>query len=117
MKYFPYPSYLKTHRKRWQLTQRELGELLGDISDSRISRYEKLVQDPSLEVVIGAEFIFEEPARHLFPGLYSRVEQTVVREAAVFAEKLAGADTKKTQLQRTLLDAIAYRAASDQSTI
>jgi len=117
MHHYPYPSYLKTHRRRWGLTQPELGQLLGGISASQISRYERLSQNPSLEAVIACEFIFEEPARHLFPGIYSAVEANVVRDAAALAEKLSGLSTKEAALKRTLLDAIVARAVSDQTTI
>ncbi|HEY4941398.1 MAG TPA: hypothetical protein VII56_08210 [Rhizomicrobium sp.] len=114
---FPYPSYLRTHRKRWALTQPELGALLGDRSASLISKYEKLELTPSVEVVIGSEFIFGESARRLFPALYASVEAGITLRAVDLAEVLSTADGKAAQVKRELLEAIALRAASDKSTI
>ncbi len=116
MKSFPYPSYLRTHRDGWALTQPELGLLLG-VSGSQISRYEKLVDQPTLPSVIAAEFIFEEPARHLFPGIYMAVEQSVIARTADLRERIGLPKTRKAERKLLLLDALAARAASDQTTI
>jgi transcriptional regulator with XRE-family HTH domain len=112
MHHFPYPSYLRTHRDRWALSQSELGALLV-VSDSTISKYEKLSRTPSLEAVIGAEFIFGEPARRLFPSLYATIEAAITLRAIELAEKLGDRADKKSLVKRELLEAIARRAASD----
>lgn len=116
MHHFPYPSYLRTHRRRWSLTQPELGTLLG-VSKSTVSKCEKLLRTPNLETVIGAEFVFGEPARRIFPSLYATVEARITLEAIVFAEKLSTRDTPKVRVKRQLLEAIARRAASDASHV
>jgi len=113
MHHFPYPSYLRTHRERWALTQPELGALIGETSAPTISKCELLKQTPSLDLIIGAEFIFGEPARRLFPSLFATVEAKVTLNAIEFAEKLAGRDNAKARVKRELLEAIARRAASD----
>lgn len=117
MHHFPYPSYLRTHRDRWALSQPELGSLLGGLSASTISKYEKLLRTPSLEAVIGAEFIFGEPARQLFPALYSTIEASVTLQAIEFAERLGAKDSRKARVKRELLESIARRAASDAPNI
>lgn len=117
MHHFPYPSYLRTHRKRWALTQPELGHLLGGISAGLVSKYETLSRKPSVDALIGSEFIFGEHARRLFPGLYARVELEVATRAALMAEALAGSGDKKIAIKRELLEAIAQRAASDEPAI
>lgn len=117
MHHFPYPSYLGTHRKRWSLTQPELGALLGDLSGSLISKYEKLARRPSVQALIGSEFVFGESARRLFPALYASIELEVATRAAIFAETLAGDSGRNALVKRELLEAIALRAASDQPTL
>jgi transcriptional regulator with XRE-family HTH domain len=116
MHHFPYPSYLRTHRKRWSLSQAELGMLL-DISKGLISKYETLNREPSAAVLIGTEFIFGEAARHLFPAFYASIELDITTRAALFAESLVGNTSKKALVKRELLEAIARRAASDNSTL
>lgn len=117
MHHFPYPSYLRTHRARWELTQPELGTLLGGISASLISKYETLARTPGVKTLIGAEFVFGEPARRLFPGLYASVEAGVTLRAVDFAEALHPANSKATKVKRELLEAIAVRAASEATAI
>ena len=117
MHHFPYPSYLRTHRDRWALTQPELGALLGGISASTVSKYEKLLRTPSIEAVIGAEFVFGEPARQLFPSLYATIEARVTLQAVEFAETLGSRTDPRTLAKRELLESIARRAASDAPTI
>lgn len=114
---YPYPSYLRAHRKRWALSQRQLGALLGGVSASIMSRYERLLRTPPVHVVIGSEFIFGEPARQLFPALYAAVEREVTAHAVTLAEMIAGQDDKLALAQRELLEAIAARAASDNTHI
>jgi transcriptional regulator with XRE-family HTH domain len=117
MYHFPYPSYLRTHRKRWALTQRELAALLGARSASQIAEYELLAHDPNAEALIAFEFIFGEPARRIFPALYASVEVEVTRNSAFLAEALAGRNDPKALVQRELIESIARRAASDKATI
>ncbi len=117
MYHFPYPSYLRTHRRRWALTQFELGALLGGLSESTISKYEKLTREPNVEALIGVEFIFGEPARRIFPALYSSIEIGVTGRAALFAEEIGGRGDSRSLVKRELIEAIALRAASDKATV
>lgn len=113
---FPYPSYLRTNRKRWALTQRELGALLG-ITEEAISRYESLNRAPRPETIIGAEFVFGVHARHLFPSLYAFVELKIAKRAALLAELLAGLTDEESIIKRQLLEAIAARVAGEQLNV
>jgi transcriptional regulator with XRE-family HTH domain len=113
---FPYPSYLKTHRKRWALTQPELGLLLG-VSDEAISRYESLNRTPRVETLIAAEFVFGVNARHIFPSLYASVELKIAKRAALMAEVLAGLSDEESLIKRQLLEAIAARVAGEQLNV
>ena len=117
MRHFHYPIYLRTHRDRWGLTQRELAALLGNKSANVISKYERLARHPNVEALIGSEFIFGEKARRLFPELYSAVELGITRRAAHLAEGLVGDETRDALAKRELLDAIAMRAANDHPSI
>lgn len=116
MFHFPYPSYLRTHRKRWALYQDELGKLLG-LPKGVISKYERLERAPSVEALIGSEFVFGESGRRIFPHLYAAVEIGVTKRAAEQAERISTLKDKRMRLHREFLEEIARRAASDQATI
>jgi site-specific DNA recombinase len=80
-------QYLKTHRRFWALSQRELGKLTG-LTRQAISHYEQQMMRPSFEVALRLEIIFGKTPGHLFPALYERVEEEVMREAAALREDL-----------------------------
>ena len=103
-------QYLKTHRRLWALTQRELGKLTG-LTRQAISHYEQQMMRPSFEVALRLEIIFGTTPGHLFPALYERVEEEVMREAAVLREGLDKTkDLKKSRKKLALLDAMMKRA-------
>ena len=113
---YPYPSYLKTHRTRWTLTQHDLSALLG-VSDDAISRYESLNRTPALQTVIAAEFIFGVHARRIFPSLYTSVERNVAARAAVMAESIGDRTDEESLIKRQLIEAIALRMAGEQFNV
>jgi len=84
----PLPNYLRTHRKRWALSQKQLVHLLGFGTCSPVSKYERNLVLPSLKTVLAYEIIFGEPARALFPGEHLAVEEAVMRRALVLYERL-----------------------------
>ncbi|MEQ1618376.1 MAG: helix-turn-helix transcriptional regulator [Gemmatimonas sp.] len=112
MVHFPYASYLRTQRDRWLLTQSELGLLLG-VSGSVISKYERLTRTPPISVLIGAEFVFGEKSKRIFPGLYEDVELAVTKRAATLAEMLQGKGDQASLSKRALLEAMARRIATE----
>jgi transcriptional regulator with XRE-family HTH domain len=70
------PNYLKTHRRRCGLTQRDVAFLLGNGDGAQISRYERHHRIPPLETALLFEAIFKTPVAELFGGLFdsARVE-------------------------------------------
>lgn len=59
------PNYLRTHRKRAGLLQRELALLLGCKSGAEVSRYERSTRQPTLRTALAYEAVFGTPAREL----------------------------------------------------
>lgn len=105
----PLPSYLRTRRRKWALTQSELAELLGERSRSVVSKYETLERTPNHEALLALEFVFEETARSLFPALSHEVRRTVLRNAVALREKLAEKSDARSLRKRKLLDALIIR--------
>lgn len=81
-------NYLRTHRKKLGLTQREVSFLLGCQSGAKVSRYERLGRIPDLKTVFAYEAIFQKPARELFAGLYDRTERQTMRNLRLLVSRL-----------------------------
>ena len=106
------PSYLKTHRKRLGLSQRELAALLGCRSETLVSRYERLARKPSLEVAVACQVIFDAPLDEVFPGIYAPVEKAVLDRALRLAKALErDEESPLTEHKRRALRAIIARAS------
>lgn len=99
----PLHNYLRTYRKRFGLSQKEVAFLLNCQEGSKVSRYERFTREPNLQTVLAYEMIFAVPARELFPRVYRKVEKQTVRRAQLLARKLSAATPGQT-INRRLLD-------------
>lgn len=87
-------SYLRTHRKKSGLSQRELASILGFLSEIQISRHERSVTIPGLLIALGYEAIFRAPISEIFPGLYQTVEASIEERLAEMEKNLQQSTTK-----------------------
>jgi transcriptional regulator with XRE-family HTH domain len=110
------PSYLRTARRSWGLTQREMARLIGTKSRTHISRLERGERSPSVESLIACLVLFGATASELFPYLYSHIEETVLRNAARLLEELDGDTSLRGRRKRALLERALRRAISSSST-
>lgn len=72
-------NYLRTHRRRRLLTQRELGQLVGYQNSWQVGRHEKSKNVPPLMVALAYEVVLEVPVSELFTGIHAVVVGTVTR--------------------------------------
>lgn len=105
----PYNAYLRQLRVKWTLSQEELAELL-DISQARISRYEKGEEHPTLSVALGLQVVFGKRPRSMFSHLYGMIEERVMGRAAELETQLIGRSDFPSLKKRQLLDAMMARA-------
>jgi|WetSurMetagenome_2_1015567.scaffolds.fasta_scaffold213070_2 DNA-binding XRE family transcriptional regulator len=70
-------SYLRSHRKRSGLSQREIAHLLGYPDQGPVSRHERLCCVPPLMIALSYQAIFGVPVADLFPGSYEAIKQAV----------------------------------------
>ena len=70
--------YLRTHRRVWGLTVKELAALIGLKSASHMSRIEHGKRTPKVEVALACQVIFGIPPSAMFPHVYTRVEDRVM---------------------------------------
>ena len=73
--------HLRGYRKRANLTQKELGCLLGFSSDATVSRYETRERGVSLENALRLAAVFQTPVTELFFDRYTKVELEVTNRA------------------------------------
>jgi DNA-binding XRE family transcriptional regulator len=71
--------YLRTHRRLWGLTQKELATLIGSVSSAQISRLENSKRAPRIECALACQVIFGIPPSAMFPYAYASVEEEVMR--------------------------------------
>jgi transcriptional regulator with XRE-family HTH domain len=90
----PAASYLRTYRKKSGLSQRELAEVLGLISEWRISEHERSITVPRFLTAISYEIIFNVPISKLFPGIYETVRENVESRLSEFETQLQESDAR-----------------------
>jgi transcriptional regulator with XRE-family HTH domain len=95
-------NYLKTHRRRSGLTQREMGELLGYNDPGQVSRHERSKSLPPLRIALAYELIFRVPAAVLFIGLHGSTKENIEKKLQSMEAELQ---------ERTALDADAKLVA------
>ena len=104
------PTYLRTHRKRGGLAQKELALLLGRRSDTSVCQYERQSGQPNLETAFACQVVFGVPAHELFPGIYEKVEQEIIERAAIISKELRPTDIHPlSKLKRKLIRGIVAR--------
>ena len=107
------PNYLRTHRKRARLHQRQVAHLVGARSGAKISRYESYARIPDLATVFALEIIYRTPARILFAGIFEKARGLVHDRAE---RALRGNDAALASFARQILDPSASRPAKKPRT-
>jgi DNA-binding XRE family transcriptional regulator len=85
---------LRALRRKSGLSQIELAQLLGFVSDVPVSRHERSETVPNLMTALGYEVIFRLPISELFPGLYRSVEAVIEERLAILEEDLQQSTAK-----------------------
>lgn len=81
-------SYLRSHRLKSGMSQRELAELIGIVEHHQVSNHERSASVPSLLAALSYEAVFGVPAAQLFPGIYETIRANVRERLAEWEEKL-----------------------------
>ncbi len=101
------PTYLKTHRKRWGLSQDEVARLAGCQNRVSVAQYEGLRALPTLETAFALQALFGVPAHEIFPGTYLKVENEVKsRASGMLGELPEQSESKIVKLKRKLVEAV-----------
>jgi transcriptional regulator with XRE-family HTH domain len=81
-------NYLRSHRRKAGLSQREIGMALGYDDEGPISRHERYHTVPPLMVALGYEVIFRVPVAEIFAGLRDGVEVAIEQRLAELEDRL-----------------------------
>jgi transcriptional regulator with XRE-family HTH domain len=101
-------NYIRTYRKRFGLSQEELSFLLGVKSGSKVSRYEKFKQVPTLKTALALQAVVGVPVAELFAGIYEQAEKETSKRARILMRRMQEAATdQKASRKADLLRAIA----------
>jgi DNA-binding XRE family transcriptional regulator len=98
-------SYIRAHRKRTGLSQRELARVLGYDHGGPVSRHERLRSLPPLLIAIGYSVVFRRPVSEIFAGLSETVELAVeerLSELALELKEPATTSSRKLMVARKL---------------
>ena len=107
-------NYLRTYRKRFGLSQKEVAFLLGVKNSAKASRYERLQRVPLLETILAYEAIFRVPVRELFGGVFEKVNKDVVRRAKLLTRTLQEGEADRITIRKLeMLSAIIVEHQND----
>jgi len=96
----PLASYLRSHRLRSGMSQRELADLVGIVTHQQVSQHERSTLIPSLMAALGYQIVFGVPMTELFPGLLEGIQTNVEERLHRMKEKLEAYTVKGRGAQR-----------------
>lgn len=102
--------YLRTYRRNWGLTQKDLAELVGIASPVQISRYENSKRAPKIEVALACQVIFGVPPSTMFPDAYALAEDEVMRNMCQIDQRLENTTSLSDLRKRELFGLALERA-------
>ena len=105
--------HLRKHRRLWGLTSKRLALLIGLKSASHLSRIEHGKRPPKIEVALACQVIFGVPPAEMFPHVYARVEDRVMRNIGQFHSALEQSTSPSGIRKRELCELALKRAVEN----
>jgi transcriptional regulator with XRE-family HTH domain len=104
--------YLRTQRRVWGLTQKELAKLLGFRSQGHMADVENSKRAPTVRSALACQVLFGIPPAAMFPHLFDRVEDRVIRDVYERHEALSDTTSPKGLRKRELFSQALERATT-----
>ncbi len=104
------PCYLRTLRREWNLSQRELARLLPRSGRNRISLVERGARSPNSSELFGYALIFGISPRRVFPRFVEELEDEILRRAWKELERLQKEESPSAAAKIALLEGLPSRA-------
>jgi transcriptional regulator with XRE-family HTH domain len=105
------PCYLRTRRKEWSLTQRELASFTGS-HRGRISKVELGKRPPSALEILAYSFMFDCKPQDVFPAHAEEVEDAVMAAAYRLSERVEDDESPKARRKNELIQGMLARVTS-----
>lgn len=105
--------YLRTHRRKWGLTQAELASLLPRGDRHRVSCVERALTPPNAEEILAYSLIFGSSPLALFPKYATTIDDAVMRGAYKLYQRMERAKTARAARICDLIDHVRDRALKD----
>jgi DNA-binding XRE family transcriptional regulator len=87
-------NYLRSHRRKSGLSQRELAHIVGYDTQAPVSEHERSVAIPALLIALSYEVVFRVPLSELFPALYRTVEVNIEEQLTRMEDELQQSSAK-----------------------
>ena len=100
------PCALRTYRRTWGLSQRELADLLGFESPTHVSRLEHGKRVPGLETALACATLFGVSLDELFPQFAEKIGDELRERISRLHEGCLHATTPLEMRKRQLLDRV-----------
>lgn len=97
------PCYLRTLRREWGLTQKEVADLLPRTSRARVSLLERSCALPNGRELLALSMIFGVPPERIFPALCEATEDAVMRHAYSLYRHLDRTGSREARHKKKLL--------------
>ena len=94
----PLPNYIRTFRRKADLSQDELARLLGGVAGSTALRHEDYQRVPLLETALRYAAIFRTDPRELFAGCYAKESEVVRENARALLKELDASSASKRKI-------------------
>lgn len=104
------PCYVRTLRRQWGFTQKELADLIGRGGHERVADVELAKATPNAAEILTYSLLFGLPPADIFPALYEGVEERLIQAAYALDEDLKAEDTQRARNIRKLLKVALDRA-------
>src|SRR5258706_14259963 len=111
------PCYLRTLRKKWGLTQKELASLVPRCRRNRVSDVERGKISPRASELLAYALIFGLPPQAIFRKYAEDIEDTVLRGAAELDRRLANDDSPSAARKIDFLEQLSNRVTLEASEI
>jgi transcriptional regulator with XRE-family HTH domain len=105
------PCYLRTRRKEWSLTQKELARFTGS-HRGRISKVERGKRPPSGLEILAYSFMFDCKPQDIFPAHAEEVQDAVMAAASRLSERVEDDESAKGRRKNDLIQGMLARVTS-----
>jgi|SRR5579863_4038046 len=102
-------SYLRTLRREWGLTQKEVASLLPKSSRNRVSRIERGLVSPNAGEILAYRLVFGARAKDAFPRFYKATLHAVTHGMAHFGRRFERDKSELAERKRELVERVRGR--------